>query len=486
MSLRRVRGGPRPSVSDASMSRVVESQSQRRLRESCPRLPKATKLPRRGHAAAALLPCRRALPAASQRLPAASQTLPRPRKAARAQPRCSGGGPSTSSRPGPAPSTSWSPRPPRPASSAECCRRPEIPAWPAAPHAAGRAAADAGCRRGPAPACVHEGAALSDDDEDDGSRRPGGAGRRFCYGPRPVADGHAPLLLLRFTRLPAKDALALRATSRAFRERITLLSLAPRPPLGVVGRKCTPSRRPPRHGRPEGAIKGRSGGPAGNRALCRAALRALLKLDSKKGAGTACDARPACAANSATMLDVALWTRAMSPLTNDFEAARSGRGARQRERARRTRRADVALPHAAFAAAACRVCRGARIEMMVRDPHVCSLRGTATLFALGVSRNAPDRRSATIDDPVTATASHVLDSESRSPQPSVLSSMAVAPFSFAFHQAAWPAGRRFARRRTSTRCSTSSARAVRHVQAPGTPASRRTRDQPLDSPWGRR
>ena len=130
---------------------------------------------------------------------------------------------------------------------------------------------------GPAP--VPEGAAFSDDDDDDGLL-PGQAapGDGFVMVHDPSLTG-LPLycLCIALQRLPASDALALRATNRAFRERITFLSLALRPPLGAVGRKWDAFKKATKTLPTAEAIKGLERRPGGKQGPVPRALRALLK-----------------------------------------------------------------------------------------------------------------------------------------------------------------------------------------------------------------
>ena len=357
---------------------------------------------------------------------------------------------------------------------------------------------------GPAPARVHEGAAFSDDDDDDGLL-PGQAapGNGFVMVHDPSLTG-MPLYCccMALQRLPAKDALALRATSRAFRERITFLSLALRPPLGVVGRKWDAFKKATKTLPTAEAIKGLERRPGGKQGPVPRALRALLKpFDSKKGSWHRLRrAADACAANSRTMLDVMLCVDKgnVAARTNDFEAARGALGEELvNEKGLSTNKASLTSLYRmdkSFAAAACRVWCAAVLELrdaMVRDPHVCSLaRDRATLFALGGLAKQPlTVVPATIDDLASqATApSHVLDSESLLSQPSVLSSMAVrAPSPSRFIKLPGPV-------RTPPRTPADEYKMFdEFVRAPyvmykppGTPASRfELAHQPLDSPWG--
>ena len=269
----------------------MESQSQRRLRETARGLSKATKLPSRRRAAAAAAPRRRTsgaraskAAAASQTLPSASQSCPqyhhgaaaedRARVPAAALPRGPVGVPGLFSR---ACEHARKVLPPAPKFL------PGLP--PLMPPPAVRLQTQ-DVAAGPAPARVHEGAALSDDDDDDGLL-PGQAapGDGFVIVHDPSLTG-MPLYCccMALQRLPAKDALALRATNRAFRERITFLSLALRPPFGVVGRKWDAFKKATKTLPTAEAIKGLERRPGGKQGPVPRALRALLKpFDSKKG-----------------------------------------------------------------------------------------------------------------------------------------------------------------------------------------------------------
>jgi hypothetical protein len=220
---------------------------------------------------------------------------------------------------------------------------------------------------GPAPARVPEGAAFSDDDDD--GLLPGQAapGDGFVIVHDPSLTG-MPLYCccMALQRLPAKDALALRATNRAFRERITFLSLALRPPLGVVGRKWDAFKKATKTLPTAEAIKGLERRPGGKQGPVPRALRALLKpFDTKKGSWHRLRrAADACANNSRTMLDVMLCVDRgnVAARTNDFEAARGALGEELvNEKGLSTNKASLTSLYRmdkSFAAAACRVLCG--------------------------------------------------------------------------------------------------------------------------------
>lgn len=272
---------------------------------------------------------------------------------------------------------------------------------------------------------VHEGEAMSDDDDDG-----------LLPGQVAPGDGfvlvHDPSLLgmplysccVALQLLSAKDALALRSTNRAFRERIEFLALALRPSLGAVGRKWHALTKVTKTLPTAEAIRNLERRPGGTQAAVPRALRALLRpFDAKKGTWPRLRrAADACAVSTRKTLDVLLCVDVgnVASRTNDCEAARRALGEelvaeKGLASVDRTYRMDKS-----FAAAACRVWCAAVLDLrdaLVLKPHVCALaRDRATLVALGglAKRTATVAAPATLEDLASqATApSQVLDQAS--------------------------------------------------------------------------
>ena len=185
---------------------------------------------------------------------------------------------------------------------------------------------------GPAPARVHEGAALSDDDEDDGLL-PGQAapGDGFIVVHDPSLTGmplYCCCMALQGCRRRTRWRCGRRAAPSASASRFCRWRCGRRSALLVES--GTPSRRPPRHYRRPRPSRVWSGGRAGSRAPCRArsALSSNPSTQKKGSWHRLRSAADACAANSRTMLDVMLCVDKgnVAARTNDFEAARGALG----------------------------------------------------------------------------------------------------------------------------------------------------------------